>query len=205
MDSRAYNLSLNIFDSIEKNSKKSERRYKLTDEDSVYLMLRLFEQEVESFVPDDCTLSYFSLRESNPDDWTLVMDVLTEAYLTMVPVQLDPGNGYVPNVYHFIADPLAKHKYSTGWKTLPGYGEAAELFPEKPGYKPWFGVFLDAIGSTLFFHYPENPNGIIEIPYEGVDLDGYKIYWKHGIPGLCQYLQVIYFEWLVRNYSWWGK
>lgn len=205
MDSIALNFSLNLLDHLGKNSKKAKRPYKITDEDKSILLARVFGQEIQQFVPDDCNLSYVMLRANEPTYWTMVMDVLSEANSSLVPVQLDPGNGYVPYVFDFIADPLAKHKYSTGWKTLPGYGEVADLFPEKTGYKPWFGVFLDAIGNALFFYYPENPNGVIEIPYEGVDLGGYQIYWKHGIPGLCQYLQVIYFEWLVRNYSCWGK
>lgn len=205
MDSIALNFSLNLLAHLEKSSKKAKRLHKITDEDLSILSARIFGQDLQQFVPDDCNLSYVMLRANEPTYWANVMDVLKEAYLTLIPVHLDPGNGYVPDVYHFIVDPLAQGEYSTGWNFLPGYGEVADLFPEKPGYKPWFGVFLDAIGNTLFFYYPENPDGIIEIPYEGVDLGGYKIYWKHGAPGLSQYLQVIYFEWLVRNYSCWGK
>lgn len=205
MDSIALNFSRDLLAHLEKNSKKAKRPFKIADDDTSILLARVFGQDIKQFVPDDCKLSYVMLRANEPTYWGNVMDVLTEAYSSLTPVQLDPGNGYVPYDFDFIATPLSKHKYSTGWKTIPGYGEVADLFPVKPGYKPWFGVLLDAIGNSLFFYYPENPHGIIEIPYEGVDLGGYKIYWKHGIPGLCQYLQVIYFEWLVRNYSWWGK
>jgi len=99
------------------------------------------------------------------------------------------------------AGTVHKYSYSTGWKNVPGYGKSEDLFPLKDGFKPWFGIFSDAIGISLLFYYPRNPSGVIEVPYHGVDLGGFKVYWRHGIPGLSKIMQVIYFEWLLRNYS----
>lgn len=81
------------------------------------------------------------------------MDVMEVVYLSVVSVRLDPGNGYAPNDFSFIADHLAKHGYSIGSKVLPGYGETADLFMEKSGLKACFEDILDAM---KVFHLPVN-------------------------------------------------
>lgn len=127
-------------------------------------------------------------------------ELIGDAISSVLPVILDAGNGYVPNAEYFTLD-----KDSRRWKRLPAYPPIPDLFPEKLGFKPWFAVLSDSIGIFLYFYYPEEPQGIIEIPYEGIDLMGFKIYWRHGTPGLSDILQSVYLEWVIRTYICWER
>ncbi|WP_415721712.1 hypothetical protein [Photobacterium ganghwense] len=139
--------------------------------------------------------SYFFDRNIYVDS----SDFQVAAYEYVLPVLLNASDEFIPNGNKFLMAETHSHYYSSGWKTVPGYGKSVDLFPEIVGYKPWFGVFSDSIGHFLFFYYPNNPSGIIEIKYYGVDLGGFKIYWKHGMHGLHKVLQVVYLEWLYRS------
>ena len=165
---------------------------RITKDELCELARLLLEQECGPLVPPDCRdgYSYIMAVQAGLDAKT-IREIIVDAKSEVIPVLLDAGNGYVPNASSFLFNGVA-------WNELRGYGPIPDLFPEKLGYRPWFGVFSDSIGTWLLFWYPEDPKGIIEIPYDGLDIGGFKIFWKHGKPGLCYVLQVLYVEWMVR-------
>lgn len=175
-----------------------------SSKECVLLAEKLLNQKCEKLIPEseEDYLSYIELSLDPEISFPEVSDILSDAMQDLVPVQIDAGTGFAPLAKNFLLSGLYRsHSQSTGWNNLPAYGNLDDWFPAKSGYKPWFAIFSDTIGISLCFYYPENPSGVIEIIYKGIDLGGFKIYWKHGVPGLCDFLQVIYFEWLVRNYS----
>jgi hypothetical protein len=193
-----------ILESVLTNGDGRKKGEKLKSSEVLELVEKLFTQTCTGLIPDHAAkhLSYIQPNSRQLREEPSVLNVLSKAMDEVLPVQLDAGNGYVPYAHNFILTATEnKYSYSTGWDTLPAYDPIPELFPIKQGFKPWFAIFSDTWGDFLFFYYPENPKGIIEVPYSGVDLGDFTIYWRHGTPGLCEILQIVYFEWVVRGYS----
>tara|TARA_B100000446_G_scaffold169466_1_gene175193 strand:+ start:31297 stop:31935 length:639 start_codon:yes stop_codon:yes gene_type:complete len=193
-----------ILNSVLSNTDYRKKDQKTSNAEIEELTNKLFfQQSCRGVIPKEEVeyLSYFALMAEDQVSFNNISELLVGAAESLIPVQLDPGNGFVPYVYYFLMDPVHKYSYSTGWKNIPGYGKSEDLFPLKDGFKPWFGIFSDTIGVSLLFYYPKNPSGVIEVPYHGVDLGDFRVYWRHGIPGLSKIMQIIYFEWLLRNYS----
>nr|MDT0251535.1 hypothetical protein [Endozoicomonas sp.] len=192
-------LAIEVLEAVLNNADGRNRNQRFVQGEVSELVRCLF-QNNDSIKVETDHLSYIGLVLDGLS-YDEIIPIIVDAKQDIIPVLLDGGNGFVPNSYEFLVEKHYSWQRSRGWKQLPGYGEVKNLFPCKPGYKPWFGVFSDTTGVSLYFYYPENPSGVIEIPYEGVDLGGFRVYWRHGIPGLSKILQVIYFEWLVRIYS----
>lgn len=210
-DVSAISLAVEIVQAAMTNGDSRRKGEKITSSEVEEIFIKAMSQSCTSLTPDNLkgTLSYLNpnLEQLSSQhfcrDWRYG-ELIPDAISSVMPILLDAGNGFVPNARDFLLNNLVS-RHSRGWKCLPAYPPIPVLFPEKSGFKPWFAVFSDTIGNFLYFYYPEEPQGIIEIPYVGIDLMGFKIYWRHGTPGLSDILQWIYLEWVIRTYICWGQ
>lgn len=208
-DVSAIVLAIDIIQAAITNGDGRRKNEKISAAEIEELFIKYMSQGCSTVTPDYLkgSLSYLNpnaeqlKNQSSGRDWRHG-ELISDAISSVVPVMLDAGNGYVPNARNFLLNSFAS-RHSRGWKRLPAYPPIPDLFPEKSSFKPWFAVFSDMIGNSLYFYYPEEPQGIIEIPYSGIDLMGFKIYWRHGTPGLSDILQWVYLEWVIRTYVCW--
>ncbi|MEH0739737.1 hypothetical protein H4F27_22765 [Vibrio alginolyticus] len=193
-DVDAVRFALEIFDIAISTGDKRCHGERFKPNETYELAEKLLSQKCSNLQPANCSdmNSYICGRHTESE--RLEIEVL--AYEMVLPQLLNASDTFIPNANKFL---IAPGRASKGWKHVPGYGNASEMFPEISGFKPWFGVFSDTLGTTLYFYYPINPDGIVEIKYIGVDLGGFKIYWRHGSSGLTDVLQIVYLEWLYRS------
>ncbi|MDV5047532.1 hypothetical protein [Vibrio diabolicus] len=187
-------FALEIFDTAISAGDKRCHGERFEPNETYELAEKLLSQKCSSLLPRSYNgmNSYICGRHTESE--RIEIEVL--AYEMILPQLLNASDEFVPNANKFL---IAPGRASKGWKHVPGYGRASDMFPEISGFKPWFGVFSDTVGTTLYFYYPINPKGIVEIKYLGVDLGGFKIYWRHGSSGLTKVLQIVYLEWLYRG------
>lgn len=114
----------------------------------------------------------------------IVPDYVLWCFFDHVPVLLDFGNGFIP--YSL----LHRYGYDSTWEEIPGYPPLVDMVAPLPGYKPWFGIFLDIDGQLFTAYYPiaPAPGDKITVPVYWGDTRIACIPWIHGQPCLSDYV-----------------